>query len=125
MSANVVRREKASEAPMRNMNTGAPVGPPKKRTTWPIGDAHAASVPYCASTWTKIMNRTARPLARSNARIRGWTGAAAGAASNRAGAASAADICSGASRHADEPKAQLGVLLRLRRRGRLEHEVRA
>ena len=68
---NDVRDENASDAPMRNMNTGAAVGPPRKLMTWPIGLVHVSGAPQCQSTCTPIMNRTARPRARSNARTRG------------------------------------------------------
>jgi hypothetical protein len=44
-SRAVDRRENASEAPIRNMNTGAAVGPPRKMTAVPIGVAQAASLP--------------------------------------------------------------------------------
>ena len=55
---------------MRNMNTGAAVGPPRKLMTWPIGLVHVSGAPQCHSTWTPIMNTTARPRARSKARTR-------------------------------------------------------
>ena len=67
-----VRDENASDAPIRNMNTGAAVGPPRKLMTWPIGDVHVSGAPQCHSTWTPIMNTTARPRARSKARTRPW-----------------------------------------------------
>ena len=65
---NVERRENATDAPMRNMNTGAAGGPPRKLASTPIGVVHVAGSPQWRMTWMRIMKNTARPRARSNAK---------------------------------------------------------
>src|SRR3954468_10882566 len=52
------------------MNVGAAGGPPRREMAVPAGVVHVSALPQCHRTWTPIMNRTARPLARSNPRTR-------------------------------------------------------